>query len=94
MEKFGFDKAEHEPSKVVFSIFLTPGCGSTARIYEIPELSRPAERVHPSARGLHWTQCTAAFEAEYDLLLTQRLILQPRIETGFAFQDARETAPH
>ncbi|WP_022698143.1 copper resistance protein B [Euryhalocaulis caribicus] len=33
---------------------------------------------------------TAAFEAEYDLLLTQRLILQPRIETGFAFQDAPE----
>lgn len=30
---------------------------------------------------------TASLEAEYDLLLTQRLILQPRIETGFAFQD-------
>ena len=33
---------------------------------------------------------TAAFEAEYDLLLTQRLILQPRIETGFAFQDVAD----
>ncbi len=30
---------------------------------------------------------TADFEAEYDLLLTQRLVLQPRFETGFAFQD-------
>lgn len=30
---------------------------------------------------------TADFEAEYELLLTQRLVLQPRLETEFAFQD-------
>lgn len=30
---------------------------------------------------------SADFEAEYDLLLTQRLVLQPRFEAGFAFQD-------
>jgi len=29
-------------------------------------------------------------EAEYDLLLTQRLILQPRIETNLAIQDAHK----
>jgi len=30
---------------------------------------------------------SARFEAEYDLLLTQRLILQPRIETNYAFSE-------
>lgn len=30
---------------------------------------------------------TASFEAEYELLLTNRLILQPRIEAGFSAQD-------
>jgi copper resistance protein B len=29
-------------------------------------------------------------EAEYDLRITQRLVLQPRLETGFAFQDVPE----
>ena len=33
---------------------------------------------------------TADFEAEYDLRLTQRLILQPRIEAGFAAEDIPE----
>ena len=33
---------------------------------------------------------TASFEAEYELLLTQRLVLQPRLETGFAFQDVED----
>jgi len=32
-------------------------------------------------------ELTAAIEAEYDLLLTQRLILQPRAEVGFSAQD-------
>lgn len=32
-------------------------------------------------------ELTAAIEAEYELLLTQRLILQPRAELGFAAQD-------
>ncbi len=31
-----------------------------------------------------------ALEAEYDILLSQRLILQPRLETGFAFQEVEE----
>lgn len=30
---------------------------------------------------------TARFEAEHDMLITQRLILQPRAEFGFALQD-------
>lgn len=33
---------------------------------------------------------TARIEAEYDLLFTQRLILQPRAELNFAFQDVDE----
>ncbi len=33
---------------------------------------------------------SATFEAEYDLLLTQRLILQPRFETGVAVQEVKE----
>ncbi len=33
---------------------------------------------------------SARFEAEYDLLLTQRLILQPRTELNFAVQDVEE----
>lgn len=33
---------------------------------------------------------TARIEAEYDLLFTQRLILQPRAELNFAFQDVEE----
>ncbi|WP_300376942.1 copper resistance protein B [Henriciella sp.] len=33
---------------------------------------------------------TARVEAEYELLLTQRLILQPRIEAGFSAQDIPE----
>jgi copper resistance protein B len=33
---------------------------------------------------------SARLEAEYDILLTQRLILQPRIETGFATSGERE----
>lgn len=33
---------------------------------------------------------TFAFEAEYDIRITQRLVLQPRAELGFAFQDIRE----
>ena len=33
---------------------------------------------------------SADLEAEYDLLLTQRWVLQPRFETGFAFQDVDE----
>lgn len=31
-----------------------------------------------------------ALEAEYDILLSQRLILQPRLETGFAVQEVEE----
>ncbi|MDZ7660530.1 copper resistance protein B [Fodinibius sp.] len=33
---------------------------------------------------------SANFEAEYDLLFTQRLIGQPRIETAFAFQEVEQ----
>ena len=33
---------------------------------------------------------TSRIEAEYDLLLTQRLILQPRFETNIAFQDVAD----
>ena len=33
---------------------------------------------------------SAAFEAEYDLLLSQRLVLQPRMETGIAVQEVEE----
>lgn len=33
---------------------------------------------------------SAALEAEYDLLLSQRLILQPRFETGIAIQEVEE----
>lgn len=33
---------------------------------------------------------SAGLEAEYDLLLTQRLIVQPRIETAFAVQEVEE----
>lgn len=33
---------------------------------------------------------TARFEAEYDLRLTQQLILQPRLETDFSIQDVPE----
>lgn len=33
---------------------------------------------------------TVAIEAEYDLRITQRLVLQPRAEMGFAFQDIAE----
>lgn len=33
---------------------------------------------------------SAGLEAEYDLLLTQRLILQPRLETGIALQEVEE----
>lgn len=33
---------------------------------------------------------TLAIEAEYDLRITQRLVLQPRTEIGFAFQDVAE----
>lgn len=33
---------------------------------------------------------TIAIEAEYDLRITQRLVLQPRAEMGFAFQDVAE----
>jgi copper resistance protein B len=35
---------------------------------------------------------SAAFEAEYDILLSQRLVLQPRIETEVAAQDVPEYA--
>lgn len=35
---------------------------------------------------------TFAFEAEYDIRITQRLVLQPRTELGFAFQDISERA--
>jgi copper resistance protein B len=33
---------------------------------------------------------TLAIEAEYDLRITQRLVLQPRAEIGMAFQDVAE----
>jgi copper resistance protein B len=33
---------------------------------------------------------TASFEAEYELLLTNRLILQPRLEANFSAQDIPE----
>lgn len=33
---------------------------------------------------------TFEFEAEYDIRITQRLVLQPRTELGFAFQDIPE----
>ena len=33
---------------------------------------------------------SATFEAEYELLLTQRLALSPRLEAGFSFQDLPE----
>jgi copper resistance protein B len=33
---------------------------------------------------------SAALEAEYDLLLSQRLILQPRLETGIALQEVEK----
>ncbi len=35
---------------------------------------------------------TAAVEAEYNLRITQRLVLQPRAELGFAFQDIPDRA--
>lgn len=35
-------------------------------------------------------ELSARFEAEYDLLLTQRLVLQPSLETNLALQDVRE----
>ncbi|HET9429211.1 MAG TPA: copper resistance protein B [Allosphingosinicella sp.] len=35
-------------------------------------------------------EVTARFEGEYDLRLTQRLILQPRLEADFSFQDVPE----
>ena len=35
---------------------------------------------------------TASFEAEYELLLTNRLILQPRLEANFSAQDIPEKA--
>lgn len=35
---------------------------------------------------------TAEIEGEYDLRITQRLVLQPRAELGFAAQDVRERA--
>lgn len=35
---------------------------------------------------------TAAVEAEYNLRLTQRLVLQPRAELGFAYQDIPDRA--
>lgn len=35
-------------------------------------------------------ELTAGFEAEYELLLTQRLILQPRVETAFSAEDIPE----
>ena len=35
-------------------------------------------------------ELSARFEAEYELLLTQRLILQPRAELNFAVQDVEE----
>ena len=44
--------------------------------------------VYLSGKG----DLTADFEAEYELLLTQRLILQPRVEIGFSAQEVPEQA--
>lgn len=40
----------------------------------------------------HEGDVSARFEAEYELLFTQRLIFQPRVELNFAFQDVEELA--
>lgn len=67
-----------------------------------PEPSRSFVVVGLQGLAPHWIEIDAAafisedgdvsvrFEAEYDLLLTQRLVLQPRFEIDVAFQDVPE----
>ena len=67
-----------------------------------PAPSRAFAVLGVQGLGLYWFEVDAAafvsddgdlsarFEAEYDLLFTQRLVLQPRFETNLAFQDVPE----
>lgn len=60
--------------------FLAAGVqGMAPYIFEVDATAYLSDEGDPSF----------VFEAERDFLLTQRLILQPRIETEFAFSDAR-----
>ena len=47
----------------------------------------------PTSFSAKTATCTFGIEAEYDLLLTQRLVLQPRMELELAAQDVTSTAP-
>jgi copper resistance protein B len=46
--------------------------------------------LEPTVYLSHEGDVSARLEAEYDLLVTQRLVLQPRLETGVAIQDVPE----
>jgi copper resistance protein B len=46
--------------------------------------------LEPTLYLSHEGDVSARLEAEYDVLVTQRLVLQPRLETGVAIQDVPE----
>ncbi|WP_138380707.1 copper resistance protein B [Luteithermobacter gelatinilyticus] len=69
---------------------ITPNPSRTHAVIGIQGLAPYWFEVDAAAFVSDEGEVTARIEAEYELLLTQRLILQPRTELSFAAQDVEE----
>ena len=67
-----------------------PGPSRTFGVIGLQGLARHWFEVDAAAFVSEDGDVEASVEAEYELLITQRLIIQPRAELNFAFQDAPE----
>ena len=71
---------------------VAPGARRTFGVVGIQGLAPYWFEIDTALFVSHEGAVSARFEVEYDLRLTQRLILQPRAELNFAVQDVEELA--
>ena len=71
---------------------LQPGARRTFGVVGIQGLAPYWFEIDTALFISHQGDVSARFEAEYELRFTQRLILQPRAELNFAFQDVPDLA--
>lgn len=102
-EKPDRDPVEHAEVQALWSRAVTPTWDLQAgarydvkprpqRVYAVLGVEGTAPYfvdIEAAAFVSHKGDVSARIEAEYDLLLTQRLVLQPRLETNLALQQVR-----
>ena len=71
---------------------VQPGARRTFGVLGIQGLAPYWFEIDTALFISHEGDVSARIETEYEMLLTQRLILQPRAEINFAFQDVEELA--